>query len=631
VVQPASAIDPELKAPYKLRVVLHFADNRGLTEVFRDRVARELGESLQASFGDLAEVEVTRKHDRLAEVLDHGLAALDGWQERSEYKTHFVLIDFGGSEYTVRARQHDGLTGRAAMRAAGDGPLIRSETTRDREFVARTAALLVEKDFGLVGSFAAWPATNKNPAAPNEDQPVEVQLKGGGLGVPLGRWVQKGDVFAVFQEAGGNLPAQPVEGAVLVVERPPSEGAEAACTCRVFRRYPAPAGGAGFRCVRLGADRFPVRARLLQRLAGASTGPLRENLSVQINRDGFGDEKSEAKSAGPTNPDIDTSGAEKGIFDRVAFLRISHAGRPVALIPLPLLDDRPVALPVNVEVGPQAEFADAVDAWQRGVAAAWLVHRELFAEINALTADPKRHGEALQRLRDALKRTEDDHRRLAAERDKLLPLADKAKVPRPDLIRDLKSSDALLEKLKADEGELSSFLDDLEKINKDENDPEKRKWLEQVETAKRLERDFEYDQALALYAQAPPKFLDPAVAEHVAELSKKWKTVEPKLLRARAFVFKKLPDLDDAGLKANLAEARTDFEAAKAAGDKVTLAKMAKAIEAHAVRMGEELRELKPKINVEDEERAKLIDEVSKELAKIAQEIADFLGPGGGP
>jgi hypothetical protein len=42
-----AALDPELKTPYQLDVVLHLGKQRGLTEVFRDRLERELGDSLQ--------------------------------------------------------------------------------------------------------------------------------------------------------------------------------------------------------------------------------------------------------------------------------------------------------------------------------------------------------------------------------------------------------------------------------------------------------------------------------------------------------------------------------------------------------------------------------------------------------
>ena len=107
-----AALDPELKTPYQLKVVLHFADNRLLTPVFCERVERDLRDGLQASFGDLVNVEVTRQDPHLKEVLQNGLKSLDGWRERSAFKTHFVLIDYSGVHYEIQARQFDGLTGR---------------------------------------------------------------------------------------------------------------------------------------------------------------------------------------------------------------------------------------------------------------------------------------------------------------------------------------------------------------------------------------------------------------------------------------------------------------------------------------------------------------------------------------
>ena len=91
----------------------------------------------------------TRTPGALEEVLKNGLKSLDGWQERSPVKTHFVLIDYSGVHYEIQARQFDGLTGQPS-------PLVRRDQTRDPEFVAKAAAL-IEQDFGFVGVFDRWP------------------------------------------------------------------------------------------------------------------------------------------------------------------------------------------------------------------------------------------------------------------------------------------------------------------------------------------------------------------------------------------------------------------------------------------------------------------------------------------
>ena len=90
--------------------------------------------------------------------------------------------------------------------------MVRRDRTRDRDFVAKAAALLIKQDFGLLGTFDSWPAEDE----PGEDKPVAVNLKGAGLGVPLDRWIKKGDVFAVVQmPLGDAAPGKPVHGALL--------------------------------------------------------------------------------------------------------------------------------------------------------------------------------------------------------------------------------------------------------------------------------------------------------------------------------------------------------------------------------------------------------------------------------
>src|SRR5207253_595177 len=57
IASPAhAALDPELKKPYKLDIVLHIADNRALTPLFHDELQRAVGDHLRQSFGALAEI-----------------------------------------------------------------------------------------------------------------------------------------------------------------------------------------------------------------------------------------------------------------------------------------------------------------------------------------------------------------------------------------------------------------------------------------------------------------------------------------------------------------------------------------------------------------------------------------------
>ncbi len=141
LVGQASAADD--REPYRIRLVLSVARHPLLTKTFQEQVARELKDGLQAALGDLARVEVAKDHPKLEEIRKHGLGRwLDRWNERSTYQTHFVQIDYARTTYIIQTRQHDGLTGLACA-------VLRSDRTRDPAYVARTAALLIDAQFGI--------------------------------------------------------------------------------------------------------------------------------------------------------------------------------------------------------------------------------------------------------------------------------------------------------------------------------------------------------------------------------------------------------------------------------------------------------------------------------------------------
>ena len=99
-----------------------------------------------------------------------GLSPTDGSRrerhsEAGSAKRHFVEVSFADGRYVVRARQHDGSTGLAS-------PVVRRTWTSDRQFVARAAALLIDQDFGVVGTVVP---------GKSEGQMVQLALKGGGF------------------------------------------------------------------------------------------------------------------------------------------------------------------------------------------------------------------------------------------------------------------------------------------------------------------------------------------------------------------------------------------------------------------------------------------------------------------
>src|SRR5262249_669291 len=147
----------------------------------------------------------------------------------------------------------DGLTGLAS-------PVVRKTQTSDRLLVARSAALLIDQDFGLVGTLGRV----------SNDLEVKVQLKGGGLGVSLQPWAHKGEVFAIagIGRDGARALSQRLEWALLRVEQEPDP--TGVCVCRLFKRQEYEGGALpsdprilGYRCLKLGTTRAPLRMRFL--------------------------------------------------------------------------------------------------------------------------------------------------------------------------------------------------------------------------------------------------------------------------------------------------------------------------------------------------------------------------------
>src|SRR5207253_1582046 len=160
-----------------------------------------------------------------------------------------VLIDFVNGRYEIQARQYDGTAGLASS-------AVRRVDEVDPHLVARKAGLLIDKDFGVVGTI-----TQK------DEKKVDVAFKGGGFGVQLSRWIKKDDIFAVSQivdQGGSGEVAFRVPWTLLQALADPRDGK---CACAIHHRFqdplPEAAGVLGYRCLKLGTIRAPVRVRVV--------------------------------------------------------------------------------------------------------------------------------------------------------------------------------------------------------------------------------------------------------------------------------------------------------------------------------------------------------------------------------
>jgi hypothetical protein len=607
---PGQGLDPGADKPYRLRVVLGIAEHRLLTPIFQEQVQRELGDSLQAALGDLATVEVTRKHPHLKEAMRDGLQqSLEGWRDLEDTKTAFVLINYANGEYEIMTRQHDGLTNQATG-------IVRRERIPDpdRQLVARTAALLVGQDFGPVGT-----VTNKRDA-----QTVDVTLKGAALGVPLDRWIKKDDVLALVQisQGSGGPRATRVPWAVLRVQQGPDNGV---CTCQLFNRHPNPLQQGpsilGYRCVKLTTTRAPLRLRLVQ--ANARTSTPVPNQQIHVRRQGFTGEDL-TRVQGTTDGDgffsTDKEG-DKGVYDGLAFVSVVNGNNLMAKIPVPIFDDRTVVIPVNISADTTVQLTLRKELWVGQVYESLLAVATLFKDLEGLLKDKKRE-DALNRAQSGLKGLQEDLTRFAQQRDELYTDA-KSSGARLDL----GEGDERLKELKVGQTKLQDLLARLEKVVNEENDPKRKELQAKVSQAQVFEGEADFGKALDLYEQVLSSGMldDTELRKHYEKLKQAWEIKSDKHRQARDFIYEVFPGIDPLKLTEHLNEARGAFETCKAVGDTLSPLKLLNVALEDAGKLKEKLNSLQPDVNEDDRTVAKHIAEVADGLNKLVKDVKAYL------
>jgi tetratricopeptide (TPR) repeat protein len=606
------------RTPYHLEVILHLGKHGQLTDIFRDRLQRELGDSLREALGELADVDVKFEHKLLDEVLANGLLrTLDTWEERSPRgtKTHFVLIDYVGDQFVIQARQHDGRTGLPS-------PVVRFDRTRERDFVAKAAALLVAQDFGFIGVVPV-------PAGPQE---VRIDLQGASLGVPQGQGIKKGDVFSLVQIPFGNGAGRPVRFALLQVQDPPQERrVDNRCVCRLWQSSESPLterpGVASYVCVKLGAEKLPVRLRVLE--VQEATGKTEANpktrvepasgLAVQIRRHGFdGEDISRLQRYTNDFGSADTVNekGDKGLFDRIAFVSIGEAKR--FKVPVALVGDREVEIRIaNASDGLEPARARRA-GWEKSVSDSYQLQTKLFQEINKLATESGQRADAIARAKESLARSRLDLQRLERERDEL-----RKELP-PDQ-QGLVVSEERLKRMHEGATELETFLAKLEAIEKDESDPRRKEWRTKYEQGRLLETQGDLDKAMKIYKELIKQGYEPVeLQKKVDELEKLWTPANPEHATARAFIFETFPGLDTQGLKDRLEEARRHFATCQKVKDVVGPKKMLNVAINHAERLKAELEKLDP-INPDDEKQIEIIKDVNLQLGELSRKIDAYL------
>ncbi len=600
----------ELNTPYDLHIVVHVAENRLLTDVFRNRIKRELHDGFQSALGDMGRVPVTDTHPRLADVLARGLRSLDGWKDRNDQKTHFVLIDFTGVHYEIQARQYDGAIGRAS-------PVVRNDHTRDRDFVAKAAALLIKQDFGVLGT------VQTEPEGPKEQ--VKIELRGGGRG-DMTRWVKKDDVFALAPPDGGTLAE--LNWSLLQVEQAPAEEAhDGVCVCRFFHRFKV-RSIAGYRCIKLGTVQTPLRIRWTQKQKvrnGFKTKPLDSALTVEIRRHGFENEDAtKLEMASDPNGFLETvSKGKDGVYNNVAFVRVINGpvNPPLPQVPIALVDDQPVVIEVTGSKDVDTLFTLGISEWQRKVAESVQMQVDLFERLKTLGSKAENRAEILSAAASGMKRAQEDRSNLLKERSALLEEAKKRN-------KDLKTAieDGRLQQLEKYEAALADFMEKQKQIEEKENDPQVKKWLGEIESAKLLEEQFDIDKALETYERIRKEGYENAeLDKHVQQLQKRWELHGPEHEEAREFIYRVWPKLDSARLEDNISKAQNALKTCKNVDDRFSIRKLLQGTLAHAEQLEKGLAALRPDLVIEDEKEALQLKKVSEQIVKLGEEIQNYL------
>jgi hypothetical protein len=631
----ADGLDPELKSPYQLRIVVRTGDHPTLTRHFRAEVMKEVGSALQAALGPVATVEVVGLNDTPLEkqeplwrlVDEKGLEALDNVNTGGGGKTHFVFVDFADGKYEIRARQHDGTCGFCT-------PIVRKTVHGDRGFVGRLAGLAIAQDFGAVGTFD-----------PNGQQ-VTVVLKAGELG-PMDAWVKKGDVFAVVQIKPGRraLPKTPgkgktkekvepatpaimgqrLDGVLLQVIDGPRNGL---CVCKLYNRYqrlPAREGSFGYRAVKLGTG----EGKLKLQITDANGNPYRNDiLQPRVGVNDFPDATPRDREEMRYSDGVFTS---QETLKNIGFVVVRAGDTVAARIPIEIYPERVAVRRVNMNPNsePNPIVAAAADMLDR-VRSLRVMQARSFEEI--ATLQNKERQKALdfgQAVYDSLTKEAN------ALRADLNRLRERYKAEAPAGIFDPAETD--VKALEAKTRELREHLAKLKDVIRIENDPTaaaNRKAIEGLLLeAKLLAQKADLDQAIAKYEEALKlTATEPAakveIEKALEELRKLWEVKSPEHANARKYIYETWANLaQPQEVREALAPARRAFETCKSAGDRISLMKMYLVGPQVLERFAENLRTLVDEA-VDDEDRKKLAayERTREDLEKLLNDVGKEIG-----
>jgi hypothetical protein len=311
---------------------------------------------------------------------------------------------------------------------------------------------------------------------------------------------------------------------------------------------------------------------------------------------------------------------ERGLFEHVAFVTVVANKQVRARIPVALVDDRTVVIPVSIEDDDSLQLVVRRELWVGQVYDSLLVLADQFKQLEALVGDKKRE-DAIERARAIMDGLREDLAHLNQAREGLVADAKDVK----DFKLDLTDGDQRMNDLRSGQGKLQDFIIRIDQVIKEEKDPKRAELKDKAARAELLENEAEFGKALDLYKEViDGKVADQKLIDHYNELSEAWKEKGEKHAAARKYIYETWATLDPLKVKDNLNAARAAFEECKKAGDKLSPQRLRKVAIAHSARLLEKTKQL-DNSREEDRDLAKQIVEVAEGLTKLVQDINAFV------
>jgi tetratricopeptide (TPR) repeat protein len=645
---PALAqLDAEQKQPYLWRVVLETRPHPLITPEFRERLKRDVLAALQTGLGALGAVEVIDLEDLprdkweplWGQFHDKGFAALDAPRDLTGAKTHFLRVEYRDGKFYLEARQYDGFTGLSS-------PLVRTQSVRAAELVGRAAGLMLDRDFGAVGTVDPIPGRTDR---------VKVLFRSSGL-APVTDLVKVGDVFAVAAVRKTNRPAPPpVRTATGKLVAPPPGSVPppgltsaprdftllrvvdvdpaGAYQCTVLTRYqtalPTAGGVIGYRCMKLGTVKAPVAVRLM-----ASDGTLYRTAStvnVRAGDTGFPD------PAAPDPKDVCNFHAGTAQFRTqralagVACVTVGVGPTQAKQFPVPILSDDPITIPFDIDPAKEerAAFERAVLAAASRAADARVAQTGCYDKVAKLI-DKQKNKEALEwavggaQAADAADTDLTDELARLKEQSAHVQKAETVDVLIPKIEQNLAA-------LRTHNAKLRAHIKTIEAVVRAENDPTQLAKDVQAQALNAritvLLTGGDVEQALAAYDQLIALLPDGAeVKARREQLAAEWKVKDDAHQKARDYLLKTWPAVASIpDFKDSLPQIGAAVEVCKKHGDKWTARRMLTIFSAAGVK----LNELVQPLDAAGEGDRKLIADanaVGKRLAAIEQDLRTFVG-----